>query len=353
MAPIILVVVIVFFPLIIGGFISYYGYQQYKRRGFQAHDEEHTRHLEDHPRHQQSMRIRDISRPESQSHSNQWYGSPLVVPTSVAPVAKPPPASPYIEYTGGGGLVSAPERVFLTTDEGEEGIKRGSQSPGYFQKQILYSGPPWDWEKSGYPNAVREQPDVVPPRPVRAVTRPMAQSSSTVYDLERTAASEILKWINEGELHLSKRQPQRKVLEQVAVKAQEILPDPRDFNENIMKDVDLDRNTKEWPTAKRSATPIAKRSVKRGSLDSLATVADANNSLLNLPLSYLERKLNLEPKLVKPAVQGVDRAAEVRRKMEEAKKQRAARQRQEEEGKRRSCWTSKNGPLRHLRLVAY
>ena len=157
------------------------------------------------------------------------------------------------------------------------------------------------------------------------------ESPSTAYGTEQTAASDIWEKINRGELHPSKRKTRGKTLEQAADTSWEILPDPEGFNEDVTDNADLDSSAKGWSTAKHSATLVAKQSVTRSSLDSLVTVADANNALIDRPLSHIKRKLSLESEFVKPAVQGVDRAAEAQRKMEEAKKQRAERQKQEEE----------------------
>ncbi|EDU45585.1 hypothetical protein PtrSN002B_008353 [Pyrenophora tritici-repentis] len=314
MATIILMILIVFLPVAIGVGIAYFGYNEYKARRFAAPDVEQTRYIENTPQRKwQEVDLDDVALPEKQYHSGQWYGSPAIVSIDIAPVAKPLPSSPYLEFTGGEGLVSPPGRVFLSTNEENEGLKGRSREVDRFHEQEIHGCKPWDFEKDGYGKSAAQQPEVQCPKPIRAITmKPNPEPANTAYDAEQTAASDIWDKIDKGEVSISRRKPERK-------SRKPLVPiGPRNTamtDKNDMEGVDL------------NSTKLCAN--REGPASSVVTVVDTNNVNIQLPVYYAKRKASIDP-VATPIIEG-DRAAEMRRKMAEAKKQRAERQKQEEE----------------------
>ena len=316
MAPVSLIISIILIPLAIGAGVAYLGYQQYKARRFAVPDMERTQRLENMPHRQwQEVELTDIVRPEKQYYSGQWYGSSAIVPADIASVAKPLPSGPYLKYTGGEGLVSPPERIFLSTEEGSEGYKRRGSKLDQFHEQEVYAGRPWDLEKDGHGNVTSQQPEVQCPNPVRPVTKkPAGEPANTTYDAEQTAASDIWDRINKGEILMPKWKPERKLMK---------------TSVDGMEDVDLN-SAKVWVNAQGPGSTVTRFPNGLKSIDCLATVVDTNNVNIQRPLSHVKRKVSIDSNIATPP-QEVDRAAEARCKMLEAKKQRAKRQKQEEE----------------------
>ncbi|CAA9961897.1 hypothetical protein PTMSG1_05274 [Pyrenophora teres f. maculata] len=326
MAPVVVLILIVFLPVAIGVGIAYFGYNEYKARRFAAPDVEQTRYIESTPQRQwQEVDIDDVALPEKQYHSGQWYGSPAIVPIDIALVAKPLPSSPYLEYTGGEGLVSPSGRVFSSTDEEKEGTQGQGREVDRFHEQEIHGGKSWGFGKDGHGKSAAQQPEIQCPKPVRAITKqPKAGPANTAYDAKQTAASDIWDKIDKGDVLKPRRKPERKA------RKPSISGGPGDAaidDKNDMEDVDLN-STKPWISTEGPG-PVTRFANGRTSMDSTTTVVDTNNVNIQRPISYVKRKASIDP-VAMPIKEG-DRAAEMRRKMAEAKKQRAERQKQEEE----------------------
>jgi hypothetical protein len=332
MALAIIPTIIVSFVVIVALIGTYYIYQAYKRVRFAMPDVERTRHIEN-PEHlkQQPIQLHDIEPPHRKYQSGQWYGSENVVPTHVAPVAKALPRISEIEYTGGEGLVSPPGRVF-SLPKGIEGGKRKENGLDKFQAQDLHAGRPWNFATDGYGNSMVDQPGLVSPKPVRTVTRnsPKAEPTTTAYDSAQIAAANIWDKINKGELQPSRRKAEKKMSKSLIATAPEILRDPADFENDVLQDINLRSSTKEWAKAKVSSAYVAKRPSKRDSFDSTITAVDATDVNIERPASYVKRKQSIDTDLIK-LPQPLDRAAEARRKILEAREQMADRKKREEE----------------------
>ena len=332
MALAIIPTIIVSFVVIVALFGTYYVYQGYKRVRFAVPDVERTRHIENLEHHKQpSIQLHDIESPHRKYQSGQWYGSESVVPTHVAPVAKPLPRISEIEYTGGEGLVSPPGRVFspLKDIKGGKGKENGLDK---FQAQDLHAGRPWNFATDGYGNSMVDQPGLVSPKAVRTVTRnsPKAEPTTTAYDSAQTAAANIWDKINKGELQPSRRKAEKKTSKSLIATAPEVLRDPAEFENDVLKDIDLRSSTKEWAKTKVSSAYVAKRPSKRDSFDSTITAVDASDVNIERPASYVKRKKSIGTDIIK-LPQPLDRAAEARRKILEAKEQMADRKKREEE----------------------
>ncbi|KAI4955112.1 hypothetical protein J4E91_000968 [Alternaria rosae] len=293
MALAVLPAIIVSFVIVVASLGTFYIYRAYRRVRYAIHDVERTRHIKIAGLSQQKpIELHDLEGPRKQYHSGQWYGSEGVAPTHVAPAAKPLPHTPEIEYSGGEGLVRLPGRVFLSTDV--------------------------------------QQPELLSPKPVRTVTKRLrSEPTSTAYDSDQTAASEIWDKIEKGELEPSRRKAQRKLPKTSNAPIPEILRDPSEFERDPMTDVDVNSSTREWAKPNRPALPFTPRSNKRESSDSMATVVDANNANIERPQSYVKRKQSIGTGAIKPT-QPLDRAADARRQISERKKQMAERQKQED-----------------------
>ncbi|KAH8643345.1 hypothetical protein IG631_00808 [Alternaria alternata] len=332
MALAIISTIIVSFVVIVALLGTYYIYQTYKRVRFAMPDVERTRHIEN-PEHlkQQPIQLHDIEPPHRKYQSGQWYGSENVVPTHVATVAKALPRISEIEYTGGEGLVSPPGRVFSPPKD-IEGGKRKENGLGKFQAQDLHAGRPWNFATDGYGDSMVDQPGLVYPKPVRTVTRnpPKAEPTTTAYDSAQTAAANIWDKINKGELQPSRRKAEKKMSKSLIATAPEVLRNPADFEDDVLQDIDLRSSTKEWAMAKVSSAYVAKRPSKRDSFDSTITAVDASDVNIERPASYVKRKQSIGTDIIK-LPQPLDRAAEARRKILEAKEQMADRKKREEE----------------------
>ena len=328
MAPVVLIIFIVLVPLAIGICIAYVGYQRYKGLRFPAPDVEQTRQLGSTPHGQwQEVEINDITQPENQYHSGQWYGSPAVVHADIAPVAKPLPSSPYLEYTGGEGLVSLPRCVAVSIEEEKEGNEATGREINRFDEQNTHGGEPWDFEKGGYGSSATQQLEIQCPKPVRAIieNKPKVKSAMTAYDAAQTAASDIWDRIDKGEVSVSRRKPERKV-------GKPLFSDgPRGSATLDGSDmVDGDRNiTKSRASIEYPASPVESVQNRRTSIDSLATVVDTNNVNIRRSSSYIKRKASIDHATAAAPTRESDRAAEARYKMSQAQKQRATRQKQE------------------------
>jgi hypothetical protein len=252
--------IIVSFVVLVGLFGTYYIFQAYRRVRFAVHDVERTRHIENDDQFaQQSIQLQDVEHPQNQYYSGQWYGSDEVVPSRIAPVAKPLPHILQIEYTGGEGLVSPPGRVFLSTEEIKESSRGRSRESDYFQEQELYSGRPWNFETNGYENPMVQQPELLSPKPVRTVTRkPKVEPANTAYDSDQTAASDIWSKIEKGELQPSRRKGGKKLPKLPDTQVLEILQDPSEFGNEPMRDTDLGSSTREWAKTNFPAQPVTK-----------------------------------------------------------------------------------------------
>ncbi|KAI4633033.1 hypothetical protein J4E80_000393 [Alternaria sp. BMP 0032] len=293
MALAVLPAIIVSFVIVVASLGTFYTYRAYRRVRYAVHDVERSRHIEIAGLSQQRpIELHDLEGPRKQYHSGQWYGSEGVVPTHVAPAAKPLPHTPEIEYSGGEGLIRPPGRVFLSTEI--------------------------------------QQPELLAPKPVRTVTkRPKVEPASTAYDPDQTAASEIWDKIEKGELEPSRRKAQKTSPKKPNAPVPEVLRDPSEFERDTMTDIDIDSSTREWAKPNRPALPFTPRANKRESSDSMATVVDANNANIERPQSYVKRKQSIGTGAIKPT-EPLDRAAEARRQMAERKKQMVERQKQEE-----------------------
>lgn len=293
MALAVLPAIIVSFVIVVASLGTFYIYRAYRRVRYAIHDVERTRHIKIAGLSQQKpIELHDLEGPRKQYHSGQWYGSEGVAPTHVAPAAKPLPHTPEIEYSGGEGLVRLPGRVLLSTEV--------------------------------------QQPELLSPKPVRTVTKRLrSEPTSTAYDSDQTAASEIWDKIEKGELEPSRRKAQRKLPKTSNAPIPKILRDPSKFERDPMTDVDVNSSTREWAKPNRPALPFTSRSNKRESSDSMATVVDANNANIERPQSYVKRKQSIGTGAIKPT-QPLDRAADARRQISERKKQMAERQKQED-----------------------
>ncbi|CAN9284935.1 unnamed protein product [Alternaria alternata] len=306
MALAIIPTIIVSFVVIVALFGTYYIYHAYKRVRFAVPDVERTRHIENLEHHKQpSIQLHDIESPDRTYQSGQWYGPENVVPTHVAPVTKALPRISEIEYTGGEGLVSPPGRVFSSSKDATGG-KRKENGLDEFQTQDLHAGRPWNFATDGYGNSRVDQPGLVSPKPVQTVTRnsPKAEPTNTAYDSAQIAAANIWDKINKGELQPSRRKVEKKMSKSLIATAPERLREPAGFENDVLQDIDLRSSTKEWAKAKVSSAYVAKRPSKRDSFDS--------TDIIKLP-------------------QPLDRAAEARRKILEAKEQMADRKKREAE----------------------
>ena len=332
MALAIIPTIIVSFVVIVALLGTYYIYQAYKRLRFAIPDVERTRHIEN-PEHlkQQPIQLHDIGPPHRKYQSGQWYGSENVVPTHVAPVAKALPRISEIEYTGGEGLVSPPGRVFSLPKD-IEGGKRKENGLDKFQEQDLHAERPWNFVTDGYGNSMVDQPELVSPKPVRTVTRnsPKAELTTTAYDSAQIAAANIWDKMNKGELQPSRRKAEKKMSKSLIATIPEVLRDPADFENDVLQDIDLRSSTKEWAKAKVSSAHVAKRTSKRDSFDSTITAVDASDVNIERPASYVKCKQSIDTDIVK-LPQPLDRTAEARRKILEAKEQMANRKKREEE----------------------
>ncbi|KAH6872584.1 hypothetical protein BKA58DRAFT_456183 [Alternaria rosae] len=293
MALAVLPAIIVSFVIVVVSLGTFYIYRAYRRVHYTIHDVERTRHIKIAGLSQQKpIEFHDLEGPRKQCHSGQWYGSEGMALTHVAPAAKPLPHTPEIEYSGGEGLVRPPARVFLSTEV--------------------------------------QQPEPLCPKPLRTVTKRLkSEPTSTAYDSDQTAASEIWDKIEKGELEPSRRKAQRKLPKTSNALIPEILRDPSEFERDPMTDVDVDSSTREWAKPNRPALHFTPRSNKRKSSDSMATVVDANNANIERPQSYVKRKQSIGTGAIKPT-QPLDRAADARRQISERKKQMAERQKKED-----------------------
>ena len=355
MAPVVLIVFIVFVPLAIGVCGAYVGYQRYKGLRFPAPDVEQTRQLKGTPHGQwQEVELNDIIQPQNQYHSGQWYGSPVVVHADLAPVAKPLPSSPHLEYTGGEGLVSLP-RYFAVSIEEEKGRNKATgRKVNRFDGQNTHGGEPWDFEKGVYGNSATQKLEIQCPKPVRTMieNKPKVGSAMTAYDAAQTAASDIWDRIDKGEVSVPKRKPKRKVQKPL------FSDGPRDSAAVDGKDmVNGDCNiTKSWATIEYPASPVESVQNRRTSIDSLATVVDTNNVNIQRPSSYVKRKASIDYATAAPTQESY-RAAEARYKTVEAHKQRAERQKQEgkaqlrEEEVRRNVQEHEEREMKHIGQV--
>jgi hypothetical protein len=299
---------------------------------FALPDVERTRHIEnvEHFK-QQLIQLRDVEPPHQQYHSGQWYGSESVTTARIAQVAKPLSHVPKIEYTGGEGLVSPPERVFLFTEEVKESSKGTAWELSNFQEQNLHAGRPWNFATDGYGKSLAEQPELLSPKPVRTVTKkPKTVPTNTAYDPAQTAAADIWEKIHKGELQPSRRKPEKKVLKSTNAPIPEVLQDFAEFENDALQDIDLGSSTKEWAKASVSSAYVTKRPIKRGSFDSVTTIADANNVSIERPASYVKHKQSIDTEAAGPRL-SLDRAAEMHRKILETRNRMAERKKQEEE----------------------
>jgi hypothetical protein len=292
MALPILPAIIVSFIVLVGLYGTYYIYRVYRRVRFTVPDVERTPHIEnaDQSR-QQPIQLRDIEHPQGQYYSSQWYGSGGVVPAHIAPAAKALPQIPEIEYTGGEGLVSPPDRVFRSSDD-VEGINKGrTRETDGFQEQELHAGRPWNSGIDGYGNSVAQPPELLSPKPMRTATRtPKAEPTNTAYDSKQTAAADIWEKITKGQLQPSRRKTQKKPPKPSDAPIPEVLQDPAEFENDVLQDVDLGSSTKEWAKPRISSAYVTKRPSKRGSFDSTITAVDATNVNSERPSSNVKRK---------------------------------------------------------------
>jgi hypothetical protein len=328
---------VVFASLLAGGTFAYLGFQAYKkRRRIPVVDEERAPNLEHTARHlQQDTVLQDVDRPEGQYPSGQWYGSPGIVPADVAPVAKPLPSSPVVEYTGGEGLVSPPERVFRS-EEAAKGKGKGrvlEDDPSQQQAMNAYRAHDLQGFGSGYTGFnPQQQLEIVSPKPVRAIT-PQANAipKDTAYDEEQEKVSGYWDDIENRKNITTGRKPKHKLQKQSTVLAQYSVHDPPKIDAADMEDVDLNSGPA-WAKDKRPATPTPRKTLKiRESFGSSTTLGVANNLNSERPLEHILSKQNMEPEIAKPKAAVVDRAAEVKRRMEEAKRRKAEKERLEEE----------------------
>ncbi|CAN9106912.1 unnamed protein product [Alternaria alternata] len=332
MALAIIPTIIVSFVVIVALFGTYYIYHAYKRVRFAVPDVERTSHIENLEHHKQpSIQLHDIEPPDRTYQSGQWYGPENVVPTHVAPVTKALPRISETEYTGGKGLVSPPGRVFSSSKDATGG-KRKENGLDEFQTQDLHAGRLWNFATDGYGNSRVDQPGLVSPKPVRTVTRnsPKAEPTNTAYDSAQIAAANIWDKINKGELQPSRRKVEKKMSKSLIATAPERLREPADFENDVLQDIDLRSSTKEWAKAKVSSAYVAKRPSKRDSFDSTITAVDASDVNIERPASYVKRKKSIGTDIIK-LPQPLDRAAEARRKILEAKEQMADRKKREAE----------------------
>ncbi|CAG5149556.1 uncharacterized protein ALTATR162_LOCUS2394 [Alternaria atra] len=315
MALAILPAIIVSFVVLVGLLGTYYICQAYRRVRFAVPDVERTRDIEnvEHFK-QQIIQLRDVELPHQQYHS----------------VGKPLPHIPEIEYTGGEGLVSPPERVFLSIEEVKESSKGTAGEISNFQKLDLHAGRPWNSVTDGYGNSLVEQPELLSPKPVRKVTRKLkAVPANTAYDPAQTVAADIWEKIHKGELQPSRRKPEKKLPKSSNAPIPEVLRDSAEFENDALQDIDLGSSTKEWAKVSVSSAYVTKRPIKRGSFDSVTTVVDANNVSIERPTSYVKHKQSMDTEAVMPR-QSLDRAAKTRRKILDARNQMAERKKQEE-----------------------
>ncbi|KAG9192590.1 hypothetical protein G6011_11324 [Alternaria panax] len=321
---------IVSFVVLVALVGTYYIYRACKHVRPAVPDVERARHIENMEHfYKQPIQLRNIERPQEQYHSDRWYGSENVVPEGIAPVAKPLPHIPEVKYTGIEGLLSPAGRVFLST-ETFEGSKAKAKESDYFQEQDLHAERPWNIATDSCGNSLVEQPDLASPKPVRTVIRkPNTEPVDTAYDSAQVAAANIWDKINKGELQPSRRKPDKKLPKLPNVPTQEVLRDPAEFKNDVLKDVDLGSSTKEWAKAKVSSAYVTKRPSKRKSSDSAITAVDPNNWSIERPVSYVERKQNIESEAAEPT-RPLDRAAETRRKILEATTRVAEKKKQEE-----------------------
>jgi hypothetical protein len=324
MALAVIPAIIVSFVVVVASLGTYYIYQAYRRVRFAVHDVERTRHIENvHHFQQQPIELHDLEAPRKQYHSSQWYGSEGVVLAHVAPAAKPLPRVPVVEYTGGEGLVSPPDRVFLPPDEITDSSKGRIKETDDLQVREMHAEKQRNFKTGGYGNSIVQTPGLLSPKPMRTGTRkPKAEPANTAYDSDQTAASEIWNKIEKRELQPSRRKAAKKLQNLPNTPVQEVLRDPSEFENDSSQDIDPSSSTMEWAKSKRPST--------RQSFDSIDTVVDDNNANIERPQSYVKRKQNIGTGAIKPT-QPLDRAAEARRQIAEMKKQMAERQKQEED----------------------
>jgi hypothetical protein len=316
---------VVFVGVITGSGLAYLGFRAYKdRRNKPVLDEERARNLE-HTAQQlrKDTALDNVDRPEHEYHSDQWYGSPSVMPANVAPVAKPLPSTPTIQYTGGEGLVIPPERVFVSGEAAKGKRKKRVLEDDSSHQQEIHTNRGFDLQglDSGYKNVHHQQLDILSPKPKRAVTPKVnVVPKGTAYDEEQERLSGYWDNVDNRKNIDMGRKPKNKLPKQS--------PLPAKFDEADMEDVDLN-STNMWKEA-RPAIAVPRKTLKlRDSFDSATTLTVANNLNAERPLSHVLSKL-IEPEIPKRAVT-VNRAAETKRKIEEAKKQRAEKARREQE----------------------
>jgi hypothetical protein len=326
----------VFVGLIAGSSIAYIGYHAYKKRHrVPVLDEERARNLDYTAQHlQQGTALQDVDRSNHEYHSGQWYGSPGIVPANIAPVAKPLPSFPIIAYTGGEGLVSSLERVFVSEEAANgKGKERVLEDDQFKQQQVPVSrgfdpqgfGP-------GYTNMYQqEEIEILSPKPRRTVTPKVNTTPKDIgYDEEQEKVSGYWEDIENRNNIGTGRKPKNKQIKQPTVLAQDTPRSSAKIEEAEMQDVDLN-SSPAWASNKRPATPPRRKTLKiRESFESGTTLGVANNLNSERPLEHIISKQNMEPQYPKPAVV-MDKAAETRRKMEEVKRQRAEKLRLEQE----------------------
>jgi hypothetical protein len=326
---------VVFLSLIAGSTVAYMGFQAYKkRRRTLVVDEERERNLEYTAQHLQlGTALQDVDCPEHEYHSGQWYGSPGVVSANIALVAKPPPSSLIVEYTGGEGLVSPPQRVFVSEEAAKENVKERVLEDDQFRQQQVHVNRGFDLQGvgSGYTNMCQqEQIEMLSLKPRRTVTPKVnATPKDTAYDEEQEKISGYWEDIDNRKNINTGRKPRYKQPKQPLVPAQDTARSPAKVDETDIEDVDLNSGPA-WTIDKRPTTPLRRKTLEiRESFKSGTTLGVVNNLNSERPLEHIISKQNMGPEYPKPAVV-VDKATEMRRKVEEAKRLRAEKLRLEQ-----------------------
>jgi hypothetical protein len=334
---------VVLLSLIAGGAFAYFIFKAYKKhRRTPLVDEEQARNLEHTARDlQQDTTLQDVERPEGPYPSGQWYGSPGIVPANVAPVALPLPTSHAVEYTGGEGLVSPLERVFRSEEaangKGKERVFENDQ----FQHQMFKANRSYDLQgfEPGYTTMHHEQPEILSPKPMRAVTpKANATLKDTIYDEKQEKVSGHRDDIENRTNIDTGRIPKHKLSKQHTMPATNIVRGPTKADEADFEVV-VDLNSANvWARNEQPATPFTGNTLKiRESFDSSTTFSVANNLNAERPLEHVVSKQNTEPEITMPKSAFVDRAADTKRRVEEAKRKRAEKKRlkKEEEAEQR------------------
>ncbi|KAF1939989.1 hypothetical protein EJ02DRAFT_424389 [Clathrospora elynae] len=338
MLPVLFVLALIFLPLILGIYGAYSVFQRYRHRRLLVQDVEQARDLE-YP--QQDIPMQDIDNPTGQYSSGQRYGSARIVSANVAPAAKSFPPTLQIKYTGGEGLVSAPERVFLFVEDGKRKGKQRAREDDQFQEKDMHAGKLWDWNTQGYGNTNLKQQiglDIVVPIPRKAFTTTrkatsQPQRTNTAYDEKQTQILDFWNQLDNGQLPALTKSAEKALPKIPLVPTKDKDEASRRLEKGDLEDIDLDKSKKQWRDNKRAATPLPKLSDRSELFASTSTTGHANDLNNERPQSYVERKLNNA--LVTGLTNEVNRMAYVSRRYAELAKERAEKQKQEEEENRR------------------